>query len=531
MKRLTRRAVVSLLAFAFAAGLVLAGGGRALAASNKKARAAAERALRTGDFEGAEKMYRDILAKDGRDNEARLGLGHSLLKQRKNQEAYDQAARVVTVEPLSARAHSLLGAALLASGDFRLSVEEFRTALSFKDDDAMAIAGMAMVDFYENRLAASLAGLRRAAFLDAAEPDYHFFLGQVAARYERYAEAASAYEHFLRVAPHTDTDRRERIRGLIAFLRYLGTQRDLNSVGGANSARLRVEVVNNRPMIDVRVNGSKEALRFVVDSGSGMCVIAARAAERLGLKPVARGGMARAVGGAGRFEIVYGFLQSIHLGEARIDRVPVYIRQFFNDQEQVDGYIGLSVLAKYLATIDYAGGTMTLLRDAARPPHDPSTPPPGIEIPIRTTSSGFWSGEFRVDGVEKPVNFIVDTGATVTVVSQALAAREDLARFERGARIRVYGAAGLADNIKTLMLPRVELGPHARKNVYAAVLDMDSINETAGFEQTGIIGGNILRHFRLTFDFERAVIRLEPQLGDGKEDDTKGKAPVVTSQG
>ncbi|HEU4595523.1 MAG TPA: aspartyl protease family protein [Pyrinomonadaceae bacterium] len=527
MNKLTRRAIGFLLAF-----VVLAGGSAAgAAASNKKARERAERVLRSGDFEEAEKLYREIVAKDARDNEARLGLGHALLKQRKNQEAFDQAARVVTIEPLSARAHSLLGAALLASGDFRLSVEEFRTALSFKDDDAMAIAGLAMVDFYENRLTSSLAGLRRAAFLDASEPDYHFNLGQVAARSERYAEAANAYEHFLRVAPRTDTDRRERIRGLIAFLRYLGSQRDLNSVGGANNTVLPVEVVNNRPVIEVRINGSKEPLRFVVDSGAGMCVISTRAADRMNLKPVARGGMARAVGGAGRFEIVYGFLQSLHMGEAKIDRVPVYIRQFFNDHEQVDGYIGLSVLSKYLTTIDYSARTMTLLRDNARPQYDPSTPPPGIEIPIRTTSSGFWSGEFRLDGVMKPVNFIVDTGATVTVVSQALASREDLARFERGGVIRVYGAAGLADNIKTLMLPRVELGPHARRNVYAAVLDMDSINETAGFEQTGIIGGNILRHFRLTFDFERAVIRLELQTKEMKEDDTKGKAPVVTSQG
>ncbi len=531
MNKLTRRAVVSLLALAFVAGLGLAGAGRALASSNKKARAQAEKALRTGDFEGAEKMYRDIVAKDARDTEARLGLGIALLKQRKNQEAFDQAARVVSVEPLSARAHSVLGASLLASGDFRLSVEEFRTALSFKDDDAMAIAGLAMVDFYENRLSSSLVGLRRAAFLDASEPDYHFNLGQVAARFERYGEAANAYEHFLRVAPRTDTDRRERIRGLIAFLRYLGTQRDLNAVGGSNHSVLPVEVVNNRPMINVRVNGSKEVLRFVVDSGAGMCVISTHAAERLNLKPVARGGMARAVGGPGRFEIVYGFLQALHIGEARIERVPVYIRQFFNDQEQVDGYIGLSVLSKYLATIDYAGRTMTLVRDDARPIYDPASPPAGVEIPIRTTSSGFWSGEFKLDGVEKPVNFIVDTGATVTVVSQALAARSDLARFERGGLIRVYGAAGLADNIKTLMLPRVELGPHTRKNVYAAVLDMDSINETAGFEQTGIIGGNILRHFRLTFDFERAVIRLESPARENREDDTKGKAPVVTSQG
>jgi hypothetical protein len=39
---------------------------------------------------------------------------------------------------------------------------------------------------------------------------------------------------------------------------------------------------------------------------------------------------------------------------------------------------------------------------------------------------------------------------------------------------------------------------------------MEPINETSGFEQTGILGGNVLRHFRVTFDFERMVIRLEP---------------------
>src|SRR5205085_7249758 len=250
---------------------------------------------------------------------------------------YDQAARVLAIEPMNARAHSLLGTALLNSGDFRLSVEEFRTALSFKEDDAMAIAGLAMVDFYENRLGASLAGLRRASSIDGGEPDYLYNLGQVAARFERYKEAADAYEQFLRVAPRSDDDRRARIRGLIDFLRYLGSQSSLLDAGGANEVTVPFQIVNNRPIISVRVNGAKEPLRFVIDTGAGMCVVSTTAADKLGLKPVARGGMARAVGGAGRFEIIYGFIQSLQIGETKVERVPVYIREFFNDQESVDG--------------------------------------------------------------------------------------------------------------------------------------------------------------------------------------------------
>lgn len=519
-KHLVRAAVVIA-----ALGFVGASSARAAAASGGKVREQAERAMKAGQFAEAEGLFRELVAKDARDASARLGLSRALLKQRKNADAFDQASRVLAAEPMNARAHSLLGTSLLNSGDFQLSVEEFRTALSFKEDDAMAIAGLAMVDFYENRLSASLSGLRRAVFIDGGEPDYLYNLGQVAARSERYKEAADAYEQFLRVAPRADEDRRARIRGLIDFLRYLGSQASLLDAGGENEVTIPFEVVNNRPIIRVKVNGSKEVLRFVIDTGAGMCVISTTAADKLGLKPVARGGLARAVGGVGRFEIVYGFIQTLQIGETRVDRVPVYIRQFFNDQESVDGYIGLSVLSKYLSTVDYAGKTMTLLRGDARA-RTPEPSPSAIEIPIRTTSSGFWSGEVNIEGVEKPVNFIIDTGASISVVSQALAARSGMDRLAQSGRIRVYGAAGLAENIQTVLLPSVTLGTHARRNVYAAVLDMEPINETAGFEQTGIVGGNVLRHFRVSFDFVRGVVRLDP-VSVATPDEQKDKPVVI----
>ena len=498
---------------------------------------AAWRALREGEFGQAEKSFREQVSKNPRDAEARLGLSFALLKQRKNQEAFDAAARVVAVDPANPRAHALLGAALLASGDFRLSVEEFRTALSFKEDEAVAIAGLAMVDFYENRLPQSLSGLRRAAFLDGAEPDHHFHLGQVAARSERYAEAADAYERFLRIAPKTDSDRRERIRGLIDFLRYLGNQRGLLRTGGPARVVVPFEVVNNRPIIEVRVNDARAPLRFVVDTGAGMCVISNEAAERLSLKPVARGGMARAVGGGGKFEIVYGFLNSLQLGEARVENVPVYIRKFFNPQEKIDGYIGLSVVGKYLATVDYAAGAMTLLRDAERERAVAETlalagtQPAVIEIPIRITSSGFWSGEVKIDGVTRPLNFIVDTGATISVVSAALAEREQMSRFaQASSKLTVYGAAGVTPDVQVLTLPQLQLGAQTRANVRAAVLDMDAINETAGFEQAGILGGNVLRNYRVVFDFGRAVVRLEPTGKAAPAEDPKPLAPAVANQ-
>lgn len=519
----------------------------------------ATRAMRQGEFEAAEKIYRALVERDPKNVPARLGLSYALLKQRNLRDAYEQASQVLTLQPGSARAHALLGSALLASGDFKNSVEQFRLALTLKDDEALAIAGLSMINFYENRAAIALAGLRRAVYLDPKEPDYIFSFAQAAARSERYREAADAYEEFLRIAPRTDADRRARIRGLISFLRYLGAQRHLYLTAGASRATFPFELSNSRPIVSVRINGAKTPLRFVVDTGSGMCVLSTEAAGRLGIKPIAEGGMARAVGGGGRFAIVYGFLSSLQMDDVRVENVPVYIRNFHNKQEPIDGYIGLSVLSKYVASVDYGTHQMTLVRNPERPASprayadtavplnsnvaaDNMEPPPNVstliakptpqprpvlkpappnaapgsnqnrsyEFPIRATSSGFWSSAVVLDGIEQPLNFIVDTGASISVVSAQLAKTEAMSRFEQKARLRVFGAAGVSEDVATLLLPSITLGDYTHSNLSAVVLDMSAINETSGFEQTGIIGGNILRRFRVTFDFQRGLVRLDP---------------------
>ena len=494
--------------------------------ADKKAYNKGYRALRKGDFQEAEKIFRELLGKDAHDVEARLGLSFALLKQRSLQGAYDNAARVIMLNPLSARAHALLGSAILAAGEFRLSVEEFRTALALDENESLAVAGLAMVDFYENRTSLALAGLRRAVSMDPEEPDFTFNLGQAAARSEKYKEAADAYERFLMIAPKTDTDRRARILGLIDFLRYLGRQGTLYVPGGEHRSTVPFEATDNRPILEVRVNGSKQPLRFVLDTGSGMSVISDETAKKIGVKSVAKGGLARAVGGGGKFEIVYGFLSSIEIGSARVENVPVYIRKFFDSHIPVDGYLGLSVVSKYLTAVDYGTRRMSLLRQnqtdqveswtMVRRPDNlqsllPILPNDGsVEVPLRTTSSGFLSGEVGLDGFKKNVNFIIDTAASITVVSEKLSQEEQLLDLLQPSKMRVFGAAGVSEDVKLLQLPRLSLGLSRLEKINAAVLDMEPVNETAGFTQSGILGGNFLRHFRIYFDFARGAMRLEP---------------------
>jgi tetratricopeptide (TPR) repeat protein len=524
-KSLLKTAASAMAAFVFC--LFLTGAVQTASANaDKKAYNKGYRAARRGEFPQAEKIFRELLEKDAHDIEARLGLSFTQLKQRNLQAAYDNAARVIMLDPLSARGHALLGTAILNAGEFRLSVEEFRTALALNENESLAIAGLAMVDFYENRLQQAINGLRRAASMDPDEPDYVFSLGQAAARSEKYREAADAYERFLIVAPKTDIDRRERILGLISFLRYLGKQGSLYVPSGEDHASIPFEATDNRPILQVRVNGSKEPLRFVLDTGSGMSVISEETAKRLNIRPVARGGLARAVGGGGKFEIVYGYLSSIEMGEVRVESVPVYIRKFFDANIPVDGYLGLSVISKFLASIDYGTRHMFLVRQnqseklepwtVKRPEGGmlslaPMTPNDGsVEVPLRSTSSGFLSGEVTLDGFDKSLNFIVDTAASITVISEKLSQEEHLIDLLQPSKMRVYGAAGVTEDVKLLQLPRLSFGLSKLEKINAAVLDMEPVNETAGFTQSGILGGNFLRHFRIYFDFARGTMRLEP---------------------
>jgi len=61
--------------------------------------------------------------------------------------------------------------------------------------------------------------------------------------------------------------------------------------------------------------------------------------------------------------------------------------------------------------------------------------------------------------------------------------------------MRVVGAAGVAENVKMALLPKLGVGTYIRQNIDAAVLDLEPVNETSGFQQSGILGGNFLNIF------------------------------------
>ena len=112
----------------------------------------ARKAARGGKYQKAIELYRGLLDKDARDIQARLGISHAYLKEQNYLHSFEHAAEALKIDPSNARAHALVGAALLRSGLVRAAVPELQRAMDLNPKEALAYGGAAEVDYFEGRI-------------------------------------------------------------------------------------------------------------------------------------------------------------------------------------------------------------------------------------------------------------------------------------------------------------------------------------------------------------------------------------------
>ncbi|MFN3596717.1 MAG: retropepsin-like aspartic protease [Rubricoccaceae bacterium] len=104
-----------------------------------------------------------------------------------------------------------------------------------------------------------------------------------------------------------------------------------------------------------------------------------------------------------------------------------------------------------------------------------------------------------------PFAFVLDTGATLTCVDQALA--DSLALpVQRGA-VGAGATVGGSGAVRLVRLDSLRLGGASAEGLPACVLDLAHIGDM-GVQVDGLLGLNFLRRFDLALDFRRNVLTL-----------------------
>lgn len=279
---------------------------------------------------------------------------------------------------------------------------------------------------------------------------------------------------------------------------------------GASARDIPFETNANKIYLPVSINGSGP-FWFILDSGAAFDVIDRRRAEALSLSLKEVG----EVGGAGERRVSMAIasdvkmkLAAVEFGAPRVNVIPVSdsIEKF--EGRAVDGLLGFDFFQRFVVEIDYAAGRISL--------HDPRTytyAGRGEAIPLEFDDGHIYvSATLTAPGGERhTARFLVDTGFRLGLILAAPFVEErDLRRAFPQAKpatplVGVGGESpGDVARATSLQLGRYQLASpvvtlsHAR----GGVLSGDGFG--------GIIGADVLRRFKVVFDYSRRRMFVEP---------------------
>jgi predicted aspartyl protease len=246
----------------------------------------------------------------------------------------------------------------------------------------------------------------------------------------------------------------------------------------------------------VSVNGGRP-LWFIVDTGAEFSILSDTLAKRLDLRTRRRG--------------IRDFASGVTLtfGGVELPRRDVMIMSFetFRARKRpIEGIIGHDFFERYVVTIDYAGKTLTAIE-----PGNFRAPDGAESIPLR------FAGNLAVvpvtlelaGGKRTTANVIVDTGASqALVLRHPFAQKHDLLRQSKSS-----STAGSLESVSVsfahVPAKRLSLGRWSFDN--PPIRAYRTATGAGGYTATdGALGNEILRRFRVTLDYPRKRMLLQP---------------------
>ena len=304
---------------------------------------------------------------------------------------------------------------------------------------------------------------------------------------------------------------------LLALSSYAGEQHFVTNtfaqgpIPQARVASIPIEVnEENDIFLEARVNSSAP-LTFLLDSGAGSgLVLYFKAAQALGLNLQGKGKGGGA--GEGTFETKSVKGVSLRLPGVEMNNQTVVVfppeKTSVGFGRVVDGVIGYTLFSRYVVELDYQSKVVNLYE-----PKSYQYIGSGESVALKIMSNvPFTRVKITIDG-RKPVegDFIVDLGAArfIMILNTPLVETNKLLATQK--TMKEPGAEGVGGEVKLFVgrLPQLQLG---RFTVTDPVVHFaqDRKGAFASSEFSGVIGGELLRRFKVIFDYAHKRMILEP---------------------
>jgi predicted aspartyl protease len=293
----------------------------------------------------------------------------------------------------------------------------------------------------------------------------------------------------------------------------------------SESARFSKNFFSAFPLVRIKINGG-EPLDFLFDTGNaGLSVMDVTVAQRLGLEMSASGSISFAGvtlptlrAKAERFQITSGGKDEPRLALRGISFDVVDLSPFAElAGRRVDGILGYDVIRRFVTTVDYQRQSVIFGRQTEIAVARATAPEArlsearwevkGHRIIMPFTLRGGWIiVKIRINSSEEE-EMILDTGASLTTFSRDRARRLglDVSRARSTTLMLPIGRLTYLPH----RLHEIEFGGHTLRDSAAVVVSAREGLFTAGTE-TSLLGANVLRYFRLTIDYGRRQLTLEP---------------------
>ena len=279
---------------------------------------------------------------------------------------------------------------------------------------------------------------------------------------------------------------------------------------GSSARDIPFETNANKIYLPVRVNGGGP-FWFILDSGAAFDVLDRRRAEALGLALVESG----QVGGAGERAVsmavapdVRMSLAGVEFGAPRVNVIPVADSIAAFEGRGVDGLLGYDFFQRFVVEIDYASGRISL--------HEPRSyayAGRGDAVPLEIDDGhAYVDAELIAPGGARHAGrFLVDTGFRAGLVLAAPFVEERGLRREFPNALSATPMVGVGGESPSdvaraagLRLGRYRLA----SPVVTLARAQSGVLSGGGF--AGILGADVLRRFKVVFDYSRRRMYVEP---------------------